>query len=106
MIVFGSSGCISIAFAQEKWAERELAFAAQLAQLQSVVACNKAVDDNTSEAGDDLEEDEAWGKLDKGKRKSILKKAAAKRDEALASRLKAGLSKVSSNQSPFKKTST
>ena len=89
------AGYVSIAFAEKKWAEREAVFSQQLAQLQAQL-------DNVSEAGDDLEvleDDEVWGKVEKGKRKSIFKQAGARRTE----KLRAGLGKVSSTASPFKK---
>ncbi len=94
------SGFVSVAYAEEKWAEREVAFNQQLAQLQALVA---AKSEAPSEAGDpelDLfEEDETWNKVERGKRKSLLRKER----DALATRVRAGLGKVSSAASPFKK---
>ena len=58
--------------------------------------------ETASDAGDsvvDLEEDEAWGKVEKGKRRAVLRWE----HDALAARLSKGLSKVSTITSPFKK---
>jgi hypothetical protein len=96
-----SPGFVSVAFAEEKWAEREASFTQQLAQLQAIVATQSEV---PSEAGDleleHLEEDEAWSKVEKGRRKGVLRKQR----ETLATRVRAGLGKVSTAASPFKKT--
>ena len=102
-------GCVSIAYAEEKWAEREAAVAMQIAQLQALVATQTegaaAIEISSSEAGDlasveQLEDDEAWSKVERGKRKAVL----GREREALASRVRSSLAKVSSVASPFKKS--
>ena len=97
----------SIAFAEEKWTEREASFTAQIAQLQALVASQveNAGSEVASEAGDgalaDLEEDEAWAKVERGKRKAVL----LRERDALAKCVRTNLSKVSTASSPFKKAS-
>lgn len=94
-------GFVSIAFAEEKWAEREAAFAQQLAQVQALVS---AQPDAQSEAGDfdppeQLEDDEAWSKVDRGKRQKLLRRER----DVLATNVRSKLGKVSAASSPFKK---
>ena len=99
------AGCVSIAFAEEQWAVREAAYAAQLAQLQALVApvCDSAA---PSEAGDaeagealNLEDDEVWNKVAPSKRHSFVRREK----EILARKLRTGLGRVGSVSSPFKK---
>ena len=102
-------GYVSIAFAEEKWAEREAAYAQQLEQLQALVAtqpggASAAAEPAPSSASDlgslaDLEEDEAWCKVDKGRRRALLHK---QRDE-LASKVRSKLGGVATVRSPFHK---
>ena len=47
----------------------------------------------------DLEEDEAWSKVEKGMRKAVLRRER----DALAKHVRTSLSKVSAASSPFKK---
>ena len=98
-------GYVTVAFAEEKWAEREAAFAAQIAQLQSLVT---APTDSAapSEVGDaeaaeqlNLDDDEAWSKVERGKRHILVRKEK----ELLAKKVRTGLGKVSPISSPFKK---
>ena len=105
-------GCVSIAFAEAKWAEREAAFAQQVAQLQALVSCQSA---STSEGSagseaspsvsgdlasvDDLEDDDTWSKVVPGKRKALL----CRERDALATKMRSTLGKVSAVSSPFKK---
>ena len=101
-------GWVSVAFAEEKWAEREQEFTRQLAQLQALVA-GGAEDGGQSEASpseagdvipaDQLEDDEAWRNIEPGKRRSVLRQER----NALAKRVRINLGKVSSAASPFKK---
>ncbi len=76
-------GFISIAFAEEKWAERESVLAQQLAQLQTLVAAQadapSVPEQAHSEAGetiasDLLDDDDAWCKVDRGRRKAVLRR--------------------------------
>jgi DNA repair exonuclease SbcCD ATPase subunit len=98
-----AAGYVTIAFAEEKWAEREALYQQQMAQLQSLVAA-QADEDTASEAGEsDIGQvigDEVWNKVEKGKRKTLLRKEK----EALATKVRAGIGKVSMASSPFKKT--
>ena len=97
-----AAGYITIAFAEEKWAEREALYQQQMAQLQSLVAAQPD-EETPSEAGEsDISQvigDEAWNKVEKGKRKTLLKKEK----EALATKVRAGIGTVSMVSSPFKK---
>jgi hypothetical protein len=106
-------GMVSRAFAEEKWAEREAQFAAQLEQLQNLVADGQQAGQAPSEAApseaadlgslEQLEEDDAaWGKVEKDKRKAVLDR----RRDRLAKEVKSsirGLAKVSAALSPFAK---
>ena len=61
-------------------------------------------DEILSEAGDDssvvqIEDDEAWNKIESGKRKALLRRQR----DILAKKVRANLCKVSANASPFKK---
>ena len=89
--------------------EREAAFTQQLAQLQALVANQDetaaASEVSPSEAGDaasadQLEEDEVWTKVERGKRKGLLRRER----DALASKVRASLGKVKTcTASLFKK---
>jgi hypothetical protein len=101
-------GFVSVSFAEEKWAEREAAFAQQIAQLQALVASQgeggaAASDASPSVAGDiaameDLEDDEAWSKVTREKRKTVLRRER----DVLASKVRSSLGKSPSHASPFK----
>ena len=104
------AGYVSVAFAEEKWAEREAAFAQQVEQLRALVVAQTdagaATEASQSEAGDlasieslAFEDDDAWKSVDKGKRKALLRRER----DVLAHKVRAGLGKVSHNSSPFKK---
>lgn len=103
-----TAGFVSVAYAEEKWAEREQAYAQQMAQLQALVAshCEDGGQSEVSpsEAGDiipvdQLEDDEAWRKIERGKRRTVLRQER----DALAKKVRINLGKVSSGASPFKK---
>ena len=101
-------GFVSVSFAEEKWAEREAALAQQIAQLNALVASQgdgnaAASDASPSGAGDiaameDLEDDEAWNKVTRDKRKKVL----GREREMLASKVRSNLGKAASHTSPFK----
>ena len=104
------AGYVSVAFAEEKWAEREQAYAAHLAQLQALVAAQS--EDGThseaapSEAGDIISvevleaDDEAWRTMAKGKRRTVLRQER----DALAKKVRQTLGKVTAATAcPFKK---
>ena len=104
------AGCVSLQFAEEQWAEREAAFAQQMAQLQALLGhqpegTNPTPSEATpSVAGDvgsidDLEDDNAWQKVAKEKRKGLLRRER----DALASKLRTSLGKVATHTSPFNK---
>ena len=102
------SGFVSVKFAEDKWAEREAAFAQQMAQLQALVVSNgeggsAASEASPSAAGDiaaveDLEEDDAWNRVSRDKRRLVLRRER----DALASKVRSSLGKVSCHASPFK----
>ena len=105
------AGFVTVAFAEQKWAEREAEFTEKMAQLQALV--DGQLDGIASETQDDtrsdcaelasvelFEDDEAWNKVDKTKRKALL----GREREKLATKVKASLTKVSTHASPFKKT--
>ena len=102
-------GFVSVAFAEEKWVEREAAFAHQLSQLQALVANQPGGDAASevapSEAGDvvpleQLEDDEVWSTVEKGKRKAFLRRER----EALASKVRTNLGRLKPHaKSPFNK---
>jgi hypothetical protein len=102
-------GYVSINFAEEKWAEREMAFAQQLEQLKAMVASQgeggavvaEVAPSAASELGsvEDLEDDEKWNQVAKGSRRALLRKQR----EELASRLRSKLGGVASVRSPFLK---
>ena len=101
-------GYVSVAFAEQKWAEREAEVAQRMAQLQALVENQQdgagASDDAVSETAeqaplDKLEEDETWNKIDRSKRKALL----GREREKLATKARASLNKVSASTSPFKK---
>ena len=98
-------GYVSRAFAEEKWAEREAAFAQQLEQLQALVGAPSetplATESVASDFGsvDDLEDDEKWSTVAKGRRHALLRK---QKDE-LASKVRTKLGKVQPARSPFAK---
>ena len=94
-----------------QWQIREAQFTAQLAELRALVSGppNDAQSERApsevepSEAGDglddDLDDDAAWGKVEKGKRRGVLRR---QRDR-LAKDVRTSLGKVSSAVSPFTK---
>ncbi len=103
------TGCVSIAFAEEKWAEREAAVSQQIAQLQALVCqaethSTAASEVSPSEVGEldsveQLEEDEAWSKVERGRRKAVLRRER----DVLAVKVRTSLAKVSCAASPFVK---
>ena len=106
------SGFVSVAFAEEKWREREDQFAQQLAQLQAMVATQTEVAGAASEeapsVADDLAsvddltgDDEKWNKVIPSKRKALLRRER----DALAGKLRTSLGKVCTISSPFLKKS-
>ena len=97
-------GCVTITFAEEKWAEREAAYALQIAQLQALLPAVDAVSEaSPSEAGDlelaDPLDDSAWGKVERSKRLKLL----GMQKEVLARNVRTKLSHVSVATSPFGK---
>ena len=105
-------GFVSVAFAEERWQEREAAYSQQLAQLTALVAATqgdaaaKAEGDagGASQADDtgSIEDvdDENWATIvNKDKRLALLRKPK----EELAARVRAKLGKVSAVRSPFLK---
>ena len=99
-------GFVSIAFAEEKWAEREAQVAEQIAQLQALVTTyastqGESLSDVANASGDveNLEDDEVWNTVERGKRKAVL----GKQRDALATKVRTSLAKVSGHASPFKK---
>ena len=103
---FIAPGCVSIAFAQEKWAEREAAFNQQIEQLRALVqpvVMDAASEASPSEAADldlaDPLDDSAWSKVDRTKRHKLLHREK----DVLAKNVRSKLSKVSTVSSPFQK---
>ena len=101
-------GFVSVAFAEEKWAEREATFAQQLAQLKALVSPGfdssspaepTASEADVAEAVEQPDEDEAWNTIERGKRKALLRQQR----DILAKKVRANLGKVSAHASPFKK---
>ena len=99
-------GCVSVAFAEQKWAEREAAFAQQLAQLRALVAEAQDMDApdeaDASVASDlgsmaELEDGKRWAQVAKGSRRALLRR---QRDD-LASKVRTKLKGVSTASSPF-----
>ena len=101
------AGYVSISLAEERWAEREAAFAHQIEQLLALVAApsdGSGAAEAASVASDtvsvaDLEDDEAWSKVAKSSRRALLRR---QRDE-LASKVRSKLGKTASERSPFQK---
>jgi DNA repair exonuclease SbcCD ATPase subunit len=100
------SGCVTVAYAEEKWQEREAAFAKQLEQLKAdlgAAPANVAASGAASVASDlgnpDDLDDEQWSKVEKGRRSALLRR---QKDE-LASKLRTRLNGVASVRSPFRK---
>jgi hypothetical protein len=104
-----AEGFVSIAFADQKWAEREAEFRQQLAQLRTLVEGQgedgAALDASPSDAADLAtmeqldDDDEAWAKVGRGKRKALLHRER----DVLASRVRSTIGKVGTPVSPFKK---
>jgi hypothetical protein len=95
-------GYVTVAFAEEKWAEREAAFAAQIAQLQAMVvqaedAQSEAAPSETGDVVPDFLDDGAWSKVERGKRHKLL----LKERDTLARNVRTKLSKVALCKSPF-----
>ena len=93
---------------KKKWAEREASFVQQLAQLQALVGqggSDAASEAAPSEAADvapaeQLVDDEVWAKVDRGKRRALLRRER----EVLATKVRTSLGKVkASTSSPFKR---
>ena len=66
-------GMVSIAFAEAKWAEREAAFAQQLAEAQALVSSQPEapIEACDVELPDRVEEDEVWSKIESGERQQL-----------------------------------
>ena len=103
-------GYVSTAFAEAKWLEREAAWHEQFQKMQGILdgcgsqeqAPSESAASDIAELGD-LEDDDKWSNVPRGRRKALLGKEKA----VLASKLRAGLCKVSTTTSPFgKKLST
>jgi hypothetical protein len=101
-------GCVSIAFAEERWAEREAAYLQEMVQLQALlgaqdddIAPSEASPSEAGELGsaDQLEADEAWSKVERSKRKAVLGRSG----RVLATKVRSGISRVSGCASPFTK---
>ena len=101
-------GCVSIAFAEERWAEREAAYLQEMVQLQALlgaqdddIAPSEASPSEAGELGsaDQLEADEAWSKIERSKRKAVLGRSG----RVLATKVRSGIAKVSGCASPFTK---
>ncbi len=104
-------GYVSIAFAEEKWLEREKAFAQHIAQTLALAGSSTEGNGTPSEASpsvagdlgsvEDLEDDANWNKVASGRRKTLL----CRERNILASKVRANLGKVSTGVSPFLKKS-
>ena len=100
-------GYVSIAFAEEKWAEQEAALATSMAQLWALLrnSAETAAPEVANEVGDatvwDLEDDEAWSRVGKARRKAVLHRER----NVLARHVRASLSKVPMAHSPCKQAS-
>ena len=102
-------GFVSIAFAEEKWAEREEALSLQLAELRAMVASQadssaaptEAAPSMASDVGavEDVEDDEKWSKVAKDNRHALLRK----QKEELATKVRSKLKAVTTVRSPFLK---
>jgi hypothetical protein len=96
-------GYVAVAFAEEKWAEREAAFSQQLAQLQALVATSPEPAPSEAEEEDTMEtvhDDDAWSKVEPAKRKALL----GRQRDILAKKVRANLGKVSTIASPVNKS--
>ena len=101
------AGYVSVSFAEQKWAEREAAFSAQLAQLQAMVdsqddggsvaseACPSIADDLGSV--EELEKNETWNQVAPARRKALLRRER----DVLAKKFRTSLGKASMSSSPF-----
>ena len=105
-------GFVSISFAVEKGAEREAAYAHQLEQLRSLVeartdagAAPEVSEAPQSEAGElapieSLEDDDARSRIERGKRKVLLRRER----EVLAHKVRSTLGKTLQITSPFRRS--
>ena len=107
------SGFVTIAYAEEKWAERERAFENQLAQLRAIVAATQCDDSAVSEADtlvvdsdaegntrlDEPPDDDGWQNASSTKKRTGLQRDK----EALAKKVRHTLSKTVPLPSPFHK---
>ena len=103
------AGFVCVAFAQEKWAEREAAFASQLEKLRAMVVSQTDGSAAPSETAhsiasgvgaiEDVEDDEKWAKVAKGSRQALLRK----QKEELATKVRSKLKAVPTVRSPFLK---
>jgi hypothetical protein len=101
-------GFVSIAFAEEKWAEREVVMAQHMAQLQALVEAAQAeggsagADAEPSMALDDILDEGKWSKVAPSKRRALLHRER----DAFAGKVRASLGsigKASGIDSPFAK---
>jgi len=98
-------GYVTVAFAEEKWKEREIAIAARFQELEALVAASASAADGAASVASDVGnveelDDEAWTKIvGKGKahRAVLLRKS---RDE-LAAKVRGKLGSVTTVKSPF-----
>ena len=102
---------VSVTYANEKWAEREAEYARIIAHMQALVdegagtaapseAAPSDVGDLASLEG--LEDDAAWGRIEKSKRKAVIRHQRDRLAKEVKSSL-GGFAKVSAATSPFKK---
>ena len=105
------AGYVAVAYAEQKWRERETQFEQQLAHLQALVAAQSAegasaasegapsVADDVASIDDLAGDDEKWSQVSRAKRKALLRRER----DALAGRIRTSLGKVSPIASPFVK---
>jgi len=98
-------GYVSVAFAEEKWKEREIAIAARFQELEALLAAGAGASDGAASVASDVGnvedlDDEAWTKLagkGKAQRAALLRRS---RDE-LAAKVRGKLGSVTTVKSPF-----
>ncbi len=99
---------VSVALVNQEWEKNQLAWMAKIHQLEGLLensgSGSTPSEPAQSEAGDlcsieQLEDDAAWCKVEKGKRKAVL----SRQRDKLAKEVKANLAKVSAVSSPFNK---
>jgi len=98
-------GFVSVAFAEEKWKEREIAIAARFQELEALVAAGASASDGAASVASDVGnveelDDEAWTKI-AGKGKAHRAILLRKSREELAAKVRGKLGSVTSVKSPF-----